>query len=235
MSGMRRAETDKAQADLLRQFALGAFLRVRRGREGLSVETMVERAGLSHMTWRRLEDGYQARPKTYAAVESVFGLPAGSLTRALSDDAALVELAGHLGVDTSAASDSADPDAVRRFLMSFAGSSRFGGLPSGDMVDVVPVRVEPALGNNPVPVNPPAVERFVFPKSWESGLCTPHSDVMVALIRYQMALDVKFRLNGKGRDCTPINLCDPAYLEASRRVSVMMNDLMYDTEKGCSQ
>lgn len=132
---------DRAQAGLLRQFALGAFLRVRRGREGLSVETMTERAGLSHMTWRRLEDGYAVRPKTYAAVETVFGLPAGSLTRALSDDSALVELAGLLGVDTSAASDSADPDAVWRFLMSFAGTSWLGVLTSGDGVGETAARI----------------------------------------------------------------------------------------------
>ena len=89
-------ETSRAEA--LRRAALGAFLRHWRAAQDLSVEAMAERAGLSHMSWRRAEDGHELRARTYNAVETVTELPAGLVMRSLKDDEALIELATHLGI-----------------------------------------------------------------------------------------------------------------------------------------
>lgn len=105
--------TDDAGA--LRRCALGAFLRHWRASQAISVEALAERASLGHMTWRRLEDGHAVRPSTYVTVETVAQLPAGMVSRALLDDDALIELAGHLGI--------AGPDANQSpaaWLRSFA-------------------------------------------------------------------------------------------------------------------
>ena len=105
--------TDDAES--MRRCALGAFLRHWRASQGLSIEAMAERAGLSHMSWRRAEDGHELRAKTYNAVETVAQLPAGMVSRALLDDDALIELAGQLGI--------AGPDANQSpaaWLRSFA-------------------------------------------------------------------------------------------------------------------
>lgn len=105
--------TDDAGA--LRRCALGAFLRHWRASQAISVEALAERASLGHMTWRRLEDGHAVRPATYVTVETVAQLPAGMVSRALLDDDALIELAGHLGI--------AGPDANQSpaaWLRSFA-------------------------------------------------------------------------------------------------------------------
>jgi transcriptional regulator with XRE-family HTH domain len=89
--------TDDAEA--LRRCALGAFLRHWRASQDLSVEAMAERAGLSHMTWRRLEDGHAIRARSLGIVEQAAGLPSGAIIRALNDDDALVELAEKLGIE----------------------------------------------------------------------------------------------------------------------------------------
>lgn len=102
------------EAEALRRCALGSFLRHWRAAQDLSVEAMAERAGLGHMTWRRLEDGHAVRAQTYITVETVTGLPAGLVSRALRDDAALIEVAEHLGI---AVDENQSPAA---FLRSFA-------------------------------------------------------------------------------------------------------------------
>lgn len=102
------------EAEALRRCALGSFLRHWRAAQDLSVEAMAERAGLGHMTWRRLEDGHAVRAQTYITVETVTGLPAGLVSRALRDDAALIEVAQQLGIEVST---DQSPEA---FLRSFA-------------------------------------------------------------------------------------------------------------------
>lgn len=90
-------ETSRAEA--LRRAALGAFLRHWRAAQDLSVEAMAERAGLSHMSWRRAEDGHAVRARTYTVIEQTTGLPAGIISRALLDDEVLIDLAGKLGIE----------------------------------------------------------------------------------------------------------------------------------------
>jgi len=109
-------EDDNAAARL-RRAVLGVFLSITRGKDGLSVEAAASAAGLQHQTWRRLEDGYDARAKTYAALEAYYDLPTGLIRRALADDGAMVELAGALGVDTSAVADG--KTSATDFLASF--------------------------------------------------------------------------------------------------------------------
>lgn len=104
-----------ADQNLVNRSALGALIRIRRGHEGISVEALAERARLGHMTLRRIEEGHPVRQASYAALESALGLPVGIVSRALTDEAAMVELAGHLGV--------AGPDenqSPRAWLASFA-------------------------------------------------------------------------------------------------------------------
>lgn len=91
--------TDDAEA--LRRCALGAFLRRWRASQDLSVEAMAERAGLSHMTLRRAEDGHAIRARSYHIIEQAAGLSAGLVDRALRDDDALVEVARSLGIEVS--------------------------------------------------------------------------------------------------------------------------------------
>lgn len=87
------------EADQLRRAALGAFCRVWRDSQGLSTRAAAERVGIAHSTWRLLERGSPGRPKTYRAIEQAAGLPAGMIFRALADDAAMIELAGRLGIE----------------------------------------------------------------------------------------------------------------------------------------
>lgn len=99
----------------LHRSALGALIRIRRGHEGISVETLADRAHLGHTTLRRMEEGHPVRTKSYAALETALGLPVGMVSRALTDEAVMVELAQHLGV--------AGPDenqSPRTWLASFA-------------------------------------------------------------------------------------------------------------------
>lgn len=112
-----RSMTTDTPADRLRRAALGAFLQIARSMDNLSAEAMAVRAGLGHMTWRRLEEGHVVRPQSYAAVEEVFKLPSGTLRAALNDDESLVALAQALGVDTSAAKQGTTPAAD--FLATF--------------------------------------------------------------------------------------------------------------------
>lgn len=114
--------TDDAEA--LRRCALGSFLRHWRAAQALSVEALAEQAHLGHMTWRRLEDGHAVRAQTYNTVESVTGLPAGMVLRALRDDAALIEVAEHLGI---AVDENQSPAAfLRSFALPVAWSQQLG-------------------------------------------------------------------------------------------------------------
>lgn len=101
--------------EAMRRCALGAVLRHWRASKGLSVEAMAEHAGLSHMTWRRLEDGHAVRPLTYRTVEQAADVPAGLVVRALKDDEALIELAEKLGIEVPQ-----DQQEWPSFLRSFA-------------------------------------------------------------------------------------------------------------------
>lgn len=58
--------------------ALAAVVRAARAKAGWSVETAAEHAGVGHMTWRRIEAGQKVHPKTYAAVDTAFGLTSGT-------------------------------------------------------------------------------------------------------------------------------------------------------------
>jgi transcriptional regulator with XRE-family HTH domain len=125
--------TDDAEA--LRRCALGSFLRHWRAAQYLSVEAMAESAGLSHMTWRRAEDGHAVRARSYHAVETMTGLPAGLVDRALRDDEALIELAEHLGI--AGPDENQSPAAfLRSFGWPVAWAQQITESQDGDMAAV---------------------------------------------------------------------------------------------------
>jgi transcriptional regulator with XRE-family HTH domain len=109
--------------DLVRRSALGGILRVWRAAQGLSAEALAARVGLGHMTLRRIEDGHPVRPKSYRLVEEHVGLPTGLIFRALKDNDALIELAGHLGIDTSD-TETSSTAFLRSFAVPGAGSQQ---------------------------------------------------------------------------------------------------------------
>lgn len=94
---------------IMRLFAVAECLQIARGHNGWSIETAAKEAKIGHMTWRRVEDGDKVRPKTYAALDKLFGLPPGSVVRATNDDGALVAFADAVGVDTRAIEQDLSP------------------------------------------------------------------------------------------------------------------------------
>lgn len=105
-SGVDREAAEQAAAN--RMHALGGLLATYRTRKGLSVERAAVEAGLGHMTWRRAEDGAPVRRKTYAALDTVLGVPVGTVQRALNDDLLMVDLMMTTGEPVS----SGTPDAA---------------------------------------------------------------------------------------------------------------------------
>lgn len=99
----------------MRAFALGGVLQILRASKGWSVEQAAVHAGLGHMTWRRMEDGFSVRAKTYAAVDQLFELPFGTVKRALNDDLLMVQLIARVGVETKDVTTATAPDFVERF------------------------------------------------------------------------------------------------------------------------
>lgn len=106
---------------LVRRSALGGILRVWRAAQGLSLEALAARVGLGQMTLRRMEDGHPVRPKSYRLLEEHVGLPTGLIFRALKENEALIELAGHLSINTSDANNSSLAS-VRSFALPAAWS-----------------------------------------------------------------------------------------------------------------
>lgn len=98
-----------------RVYALAGLLQTVRAQHGWSVETAAVHAGIGHMTWRRAEQGVPGRIKTYAALDRLFDLPPGTVNRATRNDEMLVELAQHLGVDTTRAKNVTATDWVEKF------------------------------------------------------------------------------------------------------------------------
>lgn len=88
-----------------RVYALAGLLQVIRSQRGWSVEQAAVHAEIGHMTWRRAEHGVASRMKTYAAIDRILGLPAGTVNRATRSDDLMVELARHIGVDVSDATN----------------------------------------------------------------------------------------------------------------------------------
>lgn len=126
----------------MRSLALGGVLQLLRTRENWSVETAAQRAGIGHMTWRRAEDGFTVRRRTYAALDAVLGLPLGTVSRALNDDRLMVELAS-LVIDTS----NVRADQAATFVETFAQQTLSGSprqarqLAAVDVVDELPLVV----------------------------------------------------------------------------------------------
>jgi transcriptional regulator with XRE-family HTH domain len=82
---------------LRRRLSVGTCLRIWRARRDLSIETVAERAGISHVTYRRVEAGRSVRDSTYTALEDFLELPPGTIIRALVADDAVMELSRALG------------------------------------------------------------------------------------------------------------------------------------------
>ncbi len=148
-----REESSALQARFVhRRLAMGECLRIARGLRGWSVETAAASAGIGHMTWRRVEDGYQVRAKTYAALDKFFELPAGLFQSAYKSDSMLVRLAADLGVELSDAPDA--PAAIRQLVDSLAGVDRVD-IPAADLqrqfVDVESAMAEAYRNFGPLP------------------------------------------------------------------------------------
>jgi len=65
--------------------ALGARVRSERLHLRLSIDDAAERAGMSPVTWGRVEKGLPVRSLSYAGIESVVGWARGSIDRYLLD------------------------------------------------------------------------------------------------------------------------------------------------------
>lgn len=155
---------DDRQRGAMRAFALGGVLQLLRASRGWSVEQAAVHAGLGHMTWRRMEDGFTVRNKTYAAVDSLFELPFGTTKRALADDLLMVQLIARVGIDTVEVTTSTAAPFVERFArqtLSKAGKqtvqARAGvALGSGHSSDVERQRaIRQAVERNMPPIQPP--------------------------------------------------------------------------------
>lgn len=81
-----------------RRHAVGELLETWRIKRGLTVETAAERAGVSTVTYRRIELGEPARDMSYAALEDFLRLWPGTLRQALRSDEAVPALGQTLGV-----------------------------------------------------------------------------------------------------------------------------------------
>lgn len=103
-----------------RATALGATVRAVRGKNGWSVESASERAGIGHMTWRRIEDGYPVRAKSYAALDLLFEQSAGTFGAAARDGVSEA-LARSLGVVQPATDDDAEEAYIRRLIAEAPG------------------------------------------------------------------------------------------------------------------
>lgn len=53
----------------------------------LSMEQSATAAGVSHVTWRRIENGQTVKPKSYSAVDKFLELPTGTTARAVENPA----------------------------------------------------------------------------------------------------------------------------------------------------
>lgn len=118
-----------------RAYALSGMLQVVRARHGWSVEQAAIRAGVGHMTWRRAEQGVPSRLKTYATMDRLFELPAGTINRAVRNDELLVELAGRIGVDVTDARNMGATAWVAKYAEVAAATT-----PAGRMVHLPPRR-----------------------------------------------------------------------------------------------
>lgn len=80
---MLYAMPEKWTAERLRQ--LGTLVRRTRGALGLSVDAAASRAGMSPVTWARVESGNTVRTLTYAGVERVLRWRLGAIEDFLTD------------------------------------------------------------------------------------------------------------------------------------------------------
>lgn len=132
------AQEAEVEARARRAYALAGLLQVVRSRQGWSVEQAAVHAGIGHMTWRRAEQGVPSRLKTYAAMDRLFELPAGTVHRATQNDDRLVELAEHLEVDTTDARNMGSSAWVAKFAEGTAAVT-----PAGRMVHLPTARQAP--------------------------------------------------------------------------------------------
>jgi hypothetical protein len=81
VSDMDREEQERAVV----LYAIGASVQAARLRRHWSIELAAEKAGIAHVTWRRVEDGKKVRAATYGALDRFFELPPGTFQRATMD------------------------------------------------------------------------------------------------------------------------------------------------------
>lgn len=160
---------DEPRRAATRAFALGGVLQILRASKGWSVEQAAVHAGLGHMTWRRMEDGFTVRNKTYAAVDELFDLPFGTVKRALADDMLMLDLIERVGVEVPA---DRSPAVVADFIQLFAHQTL-----TNTSRQAVKARASAVLP----PLKPPTRPRAVEPaREVVARAPLPASDVEVA-------------------------------------------------------
>lgn len=136
-----------------RLFAVGQLVRLGRSDRKLSVENIAAAAGIGHVTWRRVEDGKQARSSTYGALDQYFELARGCIERAVANDTNVTILAKAMGfVDPDAQTD---PPADSRFVEELARSHPLGAAKYGPLARPLGGAVPPV---DQVVANGPAVD-----------------------------------------------------------------------------
>jgi transcriptional regulator with XRE-family HTH domain len=92
----------------MRRLALGGVLQLLRDARGWSVEAAAREVRMGHMTWRRVEDGFAVRRRTYATLDGLLEVPLGTVQRALNDDPMMLQLAARV-VDPLEVASTSDP------------------------------------------------------------------------------------------------------------------------------
>ncbi len=104
------------QRAYVRRRALGGALHVLRTHQGQTIRQAAEAAGMSHMTWIRLEQGLAVKGRTLYALDPVLGRPTGTVARALEDDVLMLALLGQTG---AAVTEGVAPEDAGAFLLAF--------------------------------------------------------------------------------------------------------------------
>lgn len=117
---------DPTERRTVRRLVLAGVLQGYRNGNGWSVNDAASKASMAPMTWRRLEEGLDVRRRAQSSVDSLLGLPFGTIARALNDDALMIELVMSHGNDVVDARKAKDPAS---FLDMLAERARSGSAP----------------------------------------------------------------------------------------------------------
>lgn len=111
------------------------------------------------MTWRRVEDGYAVRNKTYAAIDQLLDQPVGTVKRALGDDLLIAALArDYANADTTYLTSGNAGHWVERFAKSMLSEHSKATVGARTSVALHPARAEGAAAAPVVQQRPARAE-----------------------------------------------------------------------------